>query len=201
MVDDTPWQILTQGKKLQFRKNPKSVKNTPIETSKPVPEQQIVGKYLFDNDSNEKAHYMERFKGEFLAINPTHLGTLSGSFLRHLARAYDLNQSWILAGSPNYKVNQGTARFEIEWCLQITTSNATATYDLVGLCYFGQSHFVAQFVDRHGVLWFQDGAVNGGLFVNEGYAADHSSESIFCHRDMTLGALVYLKRGDGPWRF
>ncbi|PBK58985.1 hypothetical protein ARMSODRAFT_856987, partial [Armillaria solidipes] len=66
-------------------------------------------------------------------------------------------------------------------------------YDLVGLCYFGQSHFMVRFVDRHGMLWFQDGAANGGLFVNEGYAADHSSESILRRRDMVLSTLVYLK--------
>lgn len=114
-------------------------------------------------------------------------------------------QSWILARSSNHNVSRacmcgdqqiirkmcfrstpslicfevgGTARVKIEWCLRISTDDVTATYDLVGLFYFGQSHFVAQFVDRHGVLWFQDGAANGGSFVNEGYAEDHYFESI-----------------------
>lgn len=115
-------------------------------------------------------------------------------------------QSWILAGCSNHKVSRAcvcghqqvirklrflstpslicfevgcTARVKIEWCLCISTdSDMTATYDLVGLFYFGQSHFVARFIDRHGVLWFQDGAANRGSFINEGYAADHSYESI-----------------------
>ncbi len=137
-------------------------------------------------------------------------------------------QSWILAGSPNHNVSRacmcgdqqvirkmcflstpslicfevgGTARVEIEWCLRISTGDVTATYDLVSLFYFGQSHFVARFVDRHGVLWFQDGAANGGSFVNEGYAEDHYSDSILHRQGMELALLVYLKRGNGPWRF
>ncbi|PBK58294.1 hypothetical protein ARMSODRAFT_900604 [Armillaria solidipes] len=75
-------------------------------------------------------------------------------------------------------------------------------YDLVGLVYFGQSHFVARFVDRHSVLWYHDGIANGGSFMNEGYAEDHALSSLTQCNNTRLVTLVYVKRIDGDqWHF
>ncbi len=42
----------------------------------------------------------------------------------------------------------------IDWVLTVRSPENVWTYDLIGLVYYGSSHFVACFVDRHVVLWF-----------------------------------------------
>ncbi len=74
-------------------------------------------------------------------------------------------------------------------------------YDIVGLAYFGQSHFVAHFIDKHSMLWFHNGIANGGSFINEGYAEDHPLPSLMQCHDKRLVALLYVKRDGGQWQF
>ncbi len=60
MVEDIPWRILTKGKKIEIGTNPKSVQNMPIERSKPVTGQCIVGKSLFDDGAAKPVLHSHR---------------------------------------------------------------------------------------------------------------------------------------------
>ncbi len=98
--------------------------------------------------------------------------------------------------------NLGSAELaDINWFLEVVAGADIVMYDLVGLVYFGQSHFVARFVDRHGVLWFHDGIANGGSFISGGYAEDHAYHSLSQHHGAWLAVLVYIRRDGEQWRF
>ncbi|KAK0437097.1 uncharacterized protein EV420DRAFT_1280882 [Desarmillaria tabescens] len=74
-------------------------------------------------------------------------------------------------------------------------------YDLMGIIYFGSGHFMARFVDKHGVVWFQDGAAAGGSFVNEGYLCDYSKQGLLLKGNRRAGITVYVWRDDTAWQF
>ncbi|KAK0455590.1 uncharacterized protein EV420DRAFT_551537 [Desarmillaria tabescens] len=49
-----------------------------------------------------------------------------------------------------------------------STVNGNACYQLVGIVYFGNSHFTARYVDPDRVIWFNDGMIQGRRAIREG---------------------------------
>ncbi len=81
----------------------------------------------------------------------------------------------------------------IDTVVSITVNQELRMHDLVGIMYFGGGHFVARFVNKHGLLWFQDGATDNGTFFNEGYLYDHSAVSLLHHGDKRAVTIVYVQ--------
>ncbi len=81
----------------------------------------------------------------------------------------------------------------VDVMISISIDQSPHIYDLVGMAYFGEGHFVAQFVDKHGLLWFQDEVNAGGAFVNEGYLCDHSTQALLKPGMKKAAFLVYVR--------
>ncbi|PBK88314.1 hypothetical protein ARMGADRAFT_937566 [Armillaria gallica] len=47
-------------------------------------------------------------------------------------------------------------------------SGEDITYVITGVIYYGASHFMARYVDAEGIVWFNDGYVNGRVAIREG---------------------------------
>ncbi len=89
----------------------------------------------------------------------------------------------------------------IDTVVSITVNQELHMYDLVGIMCFGSGYFIARFVDKHSLLWFQDGATDNGTFFNEGYLHDHSAVSLLRRGDKCAATIVYVQREFNNWQF
>ncbi len=52
--------------------------------------------------------------------------------------------------------------------IDLTTNEGPVRYRLVGVVYFGNSHFTARYVDPESIVWFNDGMIQGRRAAREG---------------------------------
>ncbi|KAK0421660.1 hypothetical protein EV421DRAFT_1725316 [Armillaria borealis] len=56
--------------------------------------------------------------------------------------------------------------------IHLATEHGPIHYQLVGVVYFGHSHFTSRYIDPSGTVWFNDGMVQGRRAAHEGHISN-----------------------------